>query len=407
MIFSLFRKKEKEPTKISLDDLPDFIEKEFSRQIRDAKNSVSNQVNDIKSGIDKLEKEFLSFKDLAAKDNFSASIKNNFCDRSINALRSIHYPDNSFPIKTFFSGMSDIMKKVGGVSVKEIRHLYEFEKSMKEITSQVKSIEAKIRIAEKTMVRFREVEGVEKIRNITDEIKHMKEKKHSLQQSIRKNEDEHASLSVDAGRKQREFQEFLNNFREHDRLQSRRKQLEDDISSIRMKIANELSGIERPLKKFQHIDIESRHKLLDDYIRNPAEAFISDDQNTLMAIMGSVKEAARRKSIKIDDKRMERIASLSVNIDSLVSLRNDFQESIRTIQEIDKQLEAFQPLFREKAERRDDLSEMEHKIDDLKIRRKGYLREIEEIERKIPSKRLDIEFILNDLTGRDVRVEIT
>jgi chromosome segregation ATPase len=388
-MFNIFKKSG--PEKVKVNELLNFLEKEFQNEIKSAGEKMQKSVSDITDSLNNMKKLFYELKKKKYEptkekkeifDEYSTNVKNRFCDRSIEIIDQIPYTEISYDnVLKFLDSASEKIKQISDINFKEFRHLHAFRSELKEIASSIKNLEAKIKISSEAMKKFQNVKKINILEQETIYLKKLiqdtedtKKRTYELKNEITENE-------KILEKKRSELNSFLKTFEEYEELKNTENELEKDKSLIKMKITTAFSGLDKVLRKLKHIE-KKQQQIIDDYIKNPADAFLSDDELEIRKIIQKIKEISEE--LEMDEKKHKNIVFLESEIENLVSDKNQIKDIEKKIKETRRDIMRFDGKFMERKQKEEEIKKLNVKIEEISG-------EIEKKSIELKSKNNDIE----------------
>lgn len=258
----IFRQKQ---TDIKFGDLQAFLRERFESEEKDLEAKLASNVDEIKKVSSELKATALKLKSNSSQDKYSSSIKDRFCDKLVENVDMLLSSGSNN--RKLVDLSENVVKSAGDINMKEFRHLSKFREDMSKIAEKVKIIEEKIKASRKFISnsRLTAVDSIKdcisfidasqkNIKNIDEEIERLRSDIDTINKTCEVERINCNSLN-----------EKLSSFEaEKTGMQN----IERDMENIRQKINAELSGLERPMKKFMYYGdlTKEEQKILKDLI---------------------------------------------------------------------------------------------------------------------------------------------
>lgn len=392
-------KKEKKKVDLSLEKVPSFLDRELGEQKKKEEDQMRSFVDDIKKELEKLKTNVNELKKEEKEEKFPNIVKDKFCENFLNTLKSIKIDVYDYDsVNTYLNNTNEKMKNTGNISVKEFVQLRTFDK-MKPVTSQVKVIERKIKLHKKRLdfMSLKKLENVkESLRNIhkiSEKIKTYDKKKKNMSDKI-------SALNSLVEKKKKEVDEIMKKLEKYEDIKKSIHELEKERSITKMKLSTELSGLDRLLRKLQHIDITyGKNDMIHRYRKNPADAFLVDKGLFLKTLLDEIKHAAEKHIVELKN---EKVLKLADNIDYLLSVRDEFKELSSSIDDMERRMDEFRPHFRRKSDKIGEIDELQRQLTMLDKTRREQSSEKQMLENQMTNSKSKLETMLSDLTNSEV-----
>jgi len=388
-MFNIFKKSG--PEKVNINQLSNFLEKKFQNEIATAGEKMKKSVSDITESLDGLKKLFYGLKKKNYEptkekkeifDEYSTNVKNRFCDRSTEIINQIPYPEISYDnVLKFLDSVGEKIKQISDINFKEFRHLHAFRSELKEIASCIKNLETKIKISREAMEKFQNVKKINILKQETIHLKKLIQDTEDTEKRTYELKNELIENEKSNEKKNFEFSSFLKTFEEYEKLRNTENELEKEKSLVKMKITTAFSGLDKVLRKFKHIE-KKQQQIIDDYIKNPADAFLSDGEMEIRQIIQKIKEISQE--IEMDEKKHKNIFFLEFEIENLVSYKNQIKDIEKKIKETRRDIMRFDGKFMERKQKEEEIKKLNVKIEEISD-------EIEKKSNELKFKNNDIE----------------
>ena len=276
--------------------------------------------------------EFASLERLLAemkseeKPDYSNVVKNRFCDRSLEIISQLDKPDSRDyeSLTKFLDDARRTINSIGELNIKELRHLYSFKAGMDKIASQIKLIVRSCDRLESLLAseQLKKYDRIEKKIALIDDSSRQIE---GMLRQIELTEQEIRSAESAVARKRLQLEEHMRReeFLNMDIISAEINRCRKERDIIKQKIVTELGGMDRIAKKFQH-KTASGDQLLKDYIKDPEEAFLKDEDMRIRAILSSLVNMINMKKIELEKKEADKVFSLFRSISFLSVLRGQY-----------------------------------------------------------------------------------
>lgn len=406
-MLGIFRKKTHQ--EVDVKDLMPYLEARFKKDVSSSDEKMGLIISDVRENIitlNKLLDELQAKKEAASKsfDSYSLSIKNKFCERALAIINEITYPEINYQdVKIFLINVSEHVKEISAINFKEFRHLHAFQDDLKKIASKLKEIDGKITVSKEIMKKMGIVASFDDIMDCVKKLEESSKKLSELKSEVENlknelNEKEH-TMKIKSG----EFAAFLKIFEKLDGIKEERNRLEDELSLTKMKITTEFSGLDRLFKKLQHID-EKPDKMLEEYIKNPADTFLSDSDMHIKNIINRINEMLEKKIIEADEKQQKRLSELEFSIEYLTLLKNEIARLSNKINDIKEEIKYFDVKFAEKNEKEMEMENLSKQIKNMQNAIFSDAENIHETEKYIENIKDEIVSKVRAITKNEVEI---
>ncbi|GEM_PF-6820899 len=362
-------------------------------------NSEKEKLAAAKLSLDKEAKKLFSFlEELSIKradDNYVNVLKDRFCEKGIKLLSAL--PES---YEEFIAGVQLCTQEISGISFKEFRHFQAFKEDMNRIASQLKVIDERLEDFRKLYVSSKQ-KRINSIVSLADSAKGVHVQVMRIDAELQEIEKAVPFIKEALESDERKLSEASNKVSS---MEAETKEavsyLESERAIIKQRIGTEFGSIDRLMKKLHH-DSPKKHSLLNDYIANPGNAFISDEDLEIRTILENLKPAAKKE----DPEKYEKILDLLRNIDFFDSLRQQYRGLSEKASSIrDAKGEELLPLQKEKSHMALSIDEKKAEITQLLDRRAAKAGEKEKLVQSLAVQRVELAERLQELMQREVRL---
>ena len=255
------------------------------------------------------------------------------------------------------------------------------------------------------------------INDAEDELDSLKKNIEYIQNN-KKEIDEHNKRMMELKKRLESEEENLRKLEESDewnefnRLIERKKELDSNISEVRVKISQNFSKIEKPLKKFQYlVKVEKEgvddKKMLNKYLDSPVDALIETENfsfinSTLERVKSNI--SSDKIDLKDKDKALSDIDWMVKNniFEELVTKHNSMIEEMKKLEESIKE----QDVNRLKSEIESRIEQSNKEIQEITTEIERNKRQIEKLEVSVQEKKTSLEKSLVELIGSKATITI-
>ncbi|MBI4170900.1 MAG: hypothetical protein HY514_04345 [Candidatus Aenigmarchaeota archaeon] len=382
----------KEAIEVRADNVPSVLaeldEKSEKERLEMARSLIAAETRKL----DQLLRE-LSIKQ--ADDNYVTVLKNRFCEKGIQSLSGL--PDS---YDAFITAISRSMNEISSISFKEFRHLQLFKDDMAKIASQIKTIETQL--AE--FSRNYHAGSQKKINDalaLSDSVQDKEAELVRLNTELQEIEKAIPFIKEALESDERKFSEVSNKLLSiESEVRDIAASLESERSIIKQRIGTEFGSIDKLLKKLQH-ENPKKSALLQDYITNPGNAFIVDENLEIRLVLEELKPALKKE----DPEKHEKVVELLRNIDFYDSLREQYRGLTNKINDIrESKNQEYLPLEKEKNHIILSIEENKTEIQQLLEKRTAKTQEKEKLLHRLATEKAELQLKLAELMQREVRL---
>jgi len=407
-IKSMFRKKpeEKRVEELTLEEAEKFykerlagMEKEALEKCRTAQATITNRFSTLKSLFTALAEANIQEERAAS----SKVVKDRFAARALEIVDTT--PGNELnsiaDMRKFYYDVTDILSALGNITPKQAIHIqFFFGEQMSKIAAETENICKDARSVN---------EILEPLLRKEDALDSAFYEIASLQNGIRSDQ-ERINQVLDDIIELKKRKEGMN-IEDLSELESLREKLKDLIKKRREfkhRIETDFSSVARLLKKYRyHEQYSSKRdvKLLDEYIEQPHEAFLADDDMKIKKFLDEAVLLATSGDIDIDVKTIQRVETIFDNFDDLKKMKEEDAEITQEMEAIQRVIEKeWLPKVNhnDMVERR--IREMDGRIGKNEAEHLNLLKEKTEKEQKIADAKLRIAEMLKDFSGVEVKI---
>jgi hypothetical protein len=396
-----------EPEEMKINEVGMILLGKFEREKRDLENKLADTVKDLNIQFKEIEALIVLLREKTTPETYANTVKNKFCAKSIEALADLSdYSETYDSLKKFVSKSNETVRIIGGLDMKEFRHLHAFSDDMAHIAEKIRLLESGLNFANKIIS--------DSVMLKIDKIKDMISKMDDLGAGVKIADDE----SVET----REFIESLKGmikigeenidalnrkFSEYTGDKIRLRDIDRSSDLIRQKIEAEFSGLDRVFKKFLYFGDLSKMDslLLNNYIRSPGQAFLEDRENTIKGILDSLYRFKNRDIIDMDDGKFSHVEGLLKRFQTLLDLRDQYDETNRKKSDLEKEFsDQLEPVAKEMKASLADLEHRRKELATLEAKLRSYDTEKRVAVQEIEDTRNNLELSLSKLLNRDVKL---
>lgn len=304
----------------------------------------------------------------------------------VNALSSLERkPADYDELVSFGQGLQAALSALMKLNIGEGRYLpIAFGEDMEDIRKRTKRLALNAstlgeNIGSDVAILSSALESVDNVDDLMEEQRKLAGSKSGLEERIVACETKISGLEaeLDSLDKSPEFEELK-------KFEASIKDAESRLESVEQQIANRLSPLERPIRKFRKVSAESSGydprmlKIMDAYMQDPMGCFLSDNDCELMQILAEVRDTVGRGKFDLKDKdKLLAKIDAALGIDGrelrsehsrLIALRDDLQRRMDSspIKERRKSIgDKILRLRREMGEAREGFQKIEKKRADI------------------------------------------
>lgn len=348
-IKKLFKKPEPDQETVSLDNLKSFFKSKKTTALEPLNQHILQFYDDIKAELESLKPKIpvLESAELSKDDKkMPAKVKNiveghrqNYAKRTRLLLEHIDVPDDVNEIQYFIKDLDKELDEYSKATFKSYRaaqHLY--FKPVEDIAKSIKNINSKLKSLKDLFEKY----NLAAINQLGDNInslfkqialkdmlcKEYKDKQMQLleqQKLLDKKKKEFESL-----KKSQEFKRYDSFVKERERLNTQLKQIEFSIIDL-------FSDLERGLRKYGKIAVDSR--TINTYLTNPVVALINDKEKNILAVLTGLKNSVHKLNLgdKKSDKTVE-VIDEAIEANTLDKLQDNYNTIFKQIADTEQKL---------------------------------------------------------------------
>ncbi|NOX71722.1 MAG: hypothetical protein GXO64_03430 [Candidatus Micrarchaeota archaeon] len=387
MGFFDFLKKEKkneevqEPETLALllDDIIPLVDERLSEQLEHARTQIDDIGKDVEKGIETL-------KSIAKKMEKTYFEKNDKTYTRINMvkdtwLKKLMLTLNAHsPMKgTDADAVEEFVKNVQGIineaASTDARQNYILSNYFKDEMKRFVSVMNDTRQLLERLSSFLSDDNPfmidSSMKGMVKELKRKADERSQCKASIRKMENETRKLD-EIKRKREDNLVALTKGTDMMRLTSLESAIDDarkDASALRMKLSEEISAVNRPLKKIKHDAEKGESRLIGEFLSAPLDICLSDGGERKMEnIISIASKIISEKRIQISDKDAKKISMFSKKLQDgeIGKMKGKYKSILKTISGMEDEMKELEPVLRRKKSIENDISAMEAEIGSIK-----------------------------------------
>jgi chromosome segregation ATPase len=402
-----FRLFKSEPEEMKASEAGMILLGKFEREKHDTENKLVSAVKDIAMQMKEIEAIVIVLRGKTTPETYANTIKNKFCAKSVEALAGLpDYNDTYDSLKGFVTKSDEIMHVIGGLDMKEFRHLHAFNDDMAQIAERIRMLENELNFAKKILADS-VMNKIDKINAMIASLGDFEAKAKMANDNTAETKEFIDSLKGMIKTSETQVERLNGTLSEYAGDRIRLRDLDKTAESLRLKIDAEFSGLDRVFKKYLYFGDLSKADslLLNNYIKSPGQAFLDDRGNEIRDILESLHRFRSREMIEMDDGKFNRIEELIRRFPSLVELRAQHDEINSKKSDLEKEFAERQaPVANEtKAalaeieNRKKELAALEMRIRSYETEKRVALKEMEDAKNKL-------ELSISELLNRNVRI---
>ncbi len=375
----------KERIELHASDVPEFVATRLG-------NIAEGEKKKLKSAMEETKKEFYSLKMLIAElggknvsHAFSNTVKNNYAAKAAKIIDSTAFEieksmDSYDGARECIDLIGASIDEISSLKVKELRHLYAFKSDMDKISNQVKLIMKKHKELQNTFQSCITLAGINSAEAMAGDVHESLAMIDALGSEIGRINDRILETERMIGNERRELGGMEGDMKALESLEKEMKALEKGKSAVRQRFATEFGGIERVLKKFLHSGAElgaDEMALAEQYTKSPEDAFIHDKSLIIKKILYEII------SMNIlDRKEKEKAADMIRTASILVSMRNEYEETGKRLDELEK----------------------DERLSEIMSRSRGHKEKIRELEKQLSAVNNELDRKIHEKTKAEMDV---
>lgn len=408
MVFKGFGFFKAGPSEMKMSELPLFLLGKFDQQRRDLENKLAAAAADITNQFRAVNVHILELSQKSSQQTYANTIKNKFCEKSIESIQKLpEYSGTYESLKKFIAAAGDTMHIIGGMNLKEFRHLHAFRDDMSKIAEKIKSLESEIGFANKLMR--------ESVLARIDDINQSVTKVEELKKSLKRKDAEIGEAKADFARAKDAVtavtggvEDLNRKFSEYAAEKTRIKDQDRKADGISQRVDSEFSGMDRIFKKFLYFGNLSKEEnnLLKDYIASPGYTFLEkDEKSEIRAILDQIYYFRDRNLIELDESKRGKVEDLIRHFAVLLELRDQYRQAKQSKEFLEREFESkMEPIMKEIRERTGEIDSRQKEVGAMEMKLKT-----KEIERRVAEKEIEntknrIELSMTQLLNRNMKI---
>ncbi|MBI4162705.1 MAG: hypothetical protein HY513_03405 [Candidatus Aenigmarchaeota archaeon] len=391
-----FRKKD--PSQLRLSEIESYLRNKFSDKIKSEEDRMLGLASSAYSKFDDLRKVLEEMEKKKAQKTFTESVKNSYCDRSLGAIDGLKEPNISNV--TAFIQMSKIVSKaIAEINLKEFRHLQEFKTEMSRISQLTKTIKKEVDDLESSYESSIS-RKIEQIGSMISEISQSRKTFDDMESMLRDTGTTLARTKKESEDYKKRLESLMSDSNNSNLSELRR--IEGQISVLKQKILNDLSGLDKIFKKMRHELRESKDFDYD----NVFEAFVKGEME-LKNLTEKTLEAINNHRITFEAKLKEKIHYVLKNFDEIYEMKEEYIDLIDSEEALKRSVkEKSEPIENERKKIKNELEEKNKEIIDLEKKRDSRMNERKKMDEKVQKIADEIQKKLREMLERDIIVEM-
>ncbi len=393
-----FRKKD--PSQLRLSEIESYLRNKFSDKIKSEEDKIINLASSIYSKFGELRTLLEEMEKKKASKTYTESVKNSYCDRSLGAIDGLKEPAiSSMPA---FVQMSKIISKaIAEINFKEFRHLQEFKAEMSRISQLTKNIKKDIDGLESVHASSI-LRKIEHIGGLISEISNSRKTFDDMESMLRDTGTTLAKVKKESEDYKKRLESLAANTNNNNLSELRR--IEGQVSVLKQKILNDLSGLDKVFKKMKHEERASKNSEFSH--DNVFDSFVKGELDMKNSI-DKIIEAINSHKLMLEPKQKERVYYVSKNFDEIYEMKEEYIDLIDSEESLKKSIkEKAEPMEHERKRLEEELNAKNKEIIDLEKKRDSRMNERKKMEEKTQKTADEVQKKLIEMLERDIVVEV-
>ncbi len=322
MFERLFRKQD---LGLKLEQVSEYLDKEFSSQKEELEVKLRSYVQEIRDIFQQLEDAINLLSTKTSPATYTNTVKQRFCIKANeHIIVAKGFSGNN---KEFIKTASESMRVIGEFKLKDFRHLQAFRDDMGKVAEKIRLLETRINYANKAITSTQTAK-MDRINERLNTIKENKSSISNIEESLKKITASSSVLSNTLSETQQKMNVMNEEFSKYAEERVKLRGVEKAQGEIKQRLDSEFAGLGRVMKKFLYYGdlTKAETNVLQDYIKDPGTAFLSDSYNTIFSIIDKLYAYRDRKTIDMDESKYEKIKDLMRHKKILQGLRQKFQD---------------------------------------------------------------------------------
>jgi peptidoglycan hydrolase CwlO-like protein len=397
---------EQETIEVKLQDMDSFISKIAVSKKNAIISDSWNKHFEIIKNLSELEKSLLRLRDKKSGDKRAYSsnkIKDQFCNKAVNKIRTIEKPKKDFDdIRRFVFNSQSVLSDINSITPRQVIHMdFFFKDDMQQLAINLKKLDRSIQEA----ILVLDLDTINKINylsviknSVFDAISNVEEGKTAVENKKREIRETRERIGKLTELMEETDTSVLENLREEVFL------LDAKLKEIKQELDSELGPLKRLFLKYKHYK-NLDNTLLDMYVETPSRAFLADKKLLLKEILEEAVALHKDKELCLEKGKVDGAVSFLTGFDSFLELRKRFNETYMLLSEKKKSLnEISRSLIGKQTALRKEKEELEKSLDKLEKEIPEHEAEIELQKNKIKEKTHYLETQLSELFNKNVRI---
>ena len=391
-----FRKKD--PSQLRLSEIENYLRNKFSDKIKSEEDKMISLASSVYSKFGELKALLEEMEKKKASKTYTESVKNSYCDRSLGAIDGLKEP-NIASVPAFIQMSKIVSKTIAEINFKEFKHLQEFKAEMSKISQFTKTIKKDIDDLE-TVHAASILRKIEHIGNLISEISHSRKTFDDMESMLRDTGTTLARTKKEAEDCKKRVESLTSDSSNSNLSELRR--VEGQISVLKQKILNDLSGLDKVFKKMKHEEIKSKEFDYDSIF----ESFVKGELD-LKNLMDKIIEAINSHKIVVEPKQKEKTYYVAKNFDEIYEMKEEYVDLIHNEESLKTSIkEKTEPIENERKKLEEELKTKNRDIFDLERKRDSRMDERKKMEEKVQKTADEVQKKLREMLEREIIVEV-
>jgi len=417
-IFGTSKEERFEESIMTLKDIDEFIANNinkglepFLKNIKTDYDNLQDSANNMLSRLKVLEKAPYSGRTDPILIRKAVGSRNSFINKMKSLVKQIQKPmgNNFDSILGFHNDLAALISITNAKTVNEYMFLKElFEKevdeviqSFKEINNNDKKFGNKIKEFQSSYTKLIE------LKKVLSEYRELSEDLKSRKKILAESENRIAELNERKNKKDEQFKSFMESgeWKSFLILQNKREVLLNEINDLKSDFAQNITRIERPLKKYQWL---KKDKILEHYIENSFDSILSKDPNgkILLLALRNIKNKINEGEIELKDG--EKFLVVIENMISENAIAKIFQEYSKLLVELEgiEEKISSSDISDKKYYFENELKNLNRDIEEVSVEKQEIELQIEKMEKEKKDAMKQLELLVNNVSGKRIKLQL-
>jgi len=411
---------------IHIDEVHEWVDQTLAGKIKDRHEKANDLYSDIAAGFDKINASaqaleaarFETEEKIGAVVNMTKELFVRRTQNLVNSIQGFHGKPIDFKIlKEFQEAAAEALADMASITPKQAYLLSTyFSKESSSVIDSIKETQEKVSV----LKEFLDAEG--ETMQLAHRIRSKKEQQSMLRLRLNSVEKEESGIEMRIRDLRSKTEKNLaeidsivkgHEHAEYNRLSEEMEKNRRMASAIRAKITEELSSVEKPLKKLEYLVskgypiLKEQEAILDGLINRPFETVMKDTEQSLKEAILLVRKAHAEDKVVFKDKERERLDELVSRLDTgIKAMKSDYLE----LEEQLKERERDRNRYAWAIERKNHLeSSIKRSLEEISSLEKILVASVEDkaaLKQEIVRQKQELEDIIYRSSGKKVSIVV-